>query len=66
MNFTNFRKLFGEFSVSFWQTVGDSYLNKDPTILVQHSSQVYPSKHTKNQWLLNLMALDGPQIRQSN
>ena len=43
-NFINFRKLFGELSVSFWQTVGDSC-----PILVQHFSQVYLSKQAKNQ-----------------
>ena len=52
IDFTNFWKLFGEFSVIFRQTVGDSYLNKYLTILVQYVSQVYLSKHMKNYILL--------------
>ena len=31
--FTNFREIFGAFSVNFRQAVGDSYLNRYPTIL---------------------------------
>ena len=69
INFTDFRKRFGNFSVNFRLTVSDSYLNKYPTILVQHFSQVYLSKHPKSQWLLNLRsntALDEPRTNQSN
>ena len=42
-----FRKLFGGFSVNYWETVGDYYLNKYPTILVPYFSQAYLSKHAK-------------------
>ena len=39
-NFTNSRKIFGEFSVDFRQVLGDSYWNDCSTILVSYFSQV--------------------------
>ena len=35
-----FRKIFGELSVNYRQTAGDSFLNKYSTILVSHFLQV--------------------------
>ena len=44
-NFTNFRKIFGEFPVNFLLSVYDYDLNKYPTIFILHFSEVYLAKH---------------------
>ena len=63
---------FGEFSINFRQTVGDSYLNKYPTILVPHFPQVCLSKTDKDLMVTDfevkhaLSALDRLRINQSH
>ena len=75
-NWNIFRKIFADFSVNYWQTVGDSYLSKYPSsILARRFSQVYFQNTLKfdGYWIWGSYSFwevhatfDGLRINQSN